>query len=142
MSLSEATVTMKYGEVNKLQTDIREAHSRIAELEQQVVDAKLGDHSSLANEYLEAFQEAMPIVRFAVGNLHPLTARGWPFQNLFNVADKLRDLPGISSTEKETAGDLRNFAEDAKRWEKARDEGREQELFQQENSARAPVLPT
>lgn len=142
MSLGDAVVTLKYSELNKLQSDLRDANARILEMEKEVEEAKLGDHGGVARQYQEAFSDAMQVVRFAVGNLEPLTVRGWPYKNLFEIVGHLRALPGLDFDSEETSGDLKLFAEECKRWEIARDEGREQEMFQAETAARAPVTPT
>lgn len=142
MSLGDAVVTLKLSEVNKLQSDLGDANLRIAEMAKEVEEARLGDHAGVTRQYQKAFSDAMQVVRFAVGNLEPLTVRGWPYKNLFAIVEHLRALPGLDFDYEETSGDLKLFAEECKRWEIARDEGREQEMFQTENAARAPVTPT
>ena len=139
MSLSEAKVTLTLGEVNKLQSDVRDANVRISELKSEVVEAKLGNHDGITRQYQEAFLDAMPIVRFAIGNLHPMTVRGWPFEKLLSITHHLRTLPGIDDDQEETSGDMKIFAQECERWEKARDEGREQAMLKEQNEARGSV---
>lgn len=142
MSIGDAKVTLNLSDVNKLQGDLREANARALDLEKQIDEASLGDHEGPTRQYQRAFLDAMQVVRFAIGSLDPLTVRGWPYKELFSIVDHLRSLPGIDGDQAETAGDLKLFAQNCERWEKARDDGREQAMLTEENSARAPVIPS
>jgi hypothetical protein len=132
MPLSEYDAMRR--KVEKLESELRDAHSQYAE-------ARLGDADSEVRRYRDAFEAAMRVARFGIGNLNPLTVRGWPYQALFTLAEHLDKLPGLSAFEREGAGEIRLFANECKRWEDARAQGREQELLAGENAARGPVTP-
>jgi hypothetical protein len=95
MSLNESTVTMKLGDYQRLDRDIQTHKAEVSRLSRELETAKIdGDVDGLARKYLEAFMAAMPIVRFAVGNMDPMSFRGWPYKELEKVIVALKNLPG------------------------------------------------
>jgi hypothetical protein len=142
MSLNESTVTMKLGDYQKLDRDVQKYKSEAIRLAKELEDAKIdGGDDGLARQYLEAFMASMPIIRFAVGNMDPMSFRGWPYEDLETVIVALKTLPGIGGDQKETAGDLQLFARDCKEWEDARANGTEKIRLKEQNAARGPVVP-
>jgi hypothetical protein len=99
----------------------------------------LGDDGADARRLAEALQHALKVVCFAVANLHPLTVRGWPYEALRALGQLAPHLPGVDESFRQVAfGDWTILTREMEKWEKARAEGREQELLAEENSARAP----
>lgn len=94
----------------------------------------LGDGPNL----VAALAESLTIVRFAIGNLDPMTVRGWPHRSLLALAELLPKVPGVSDEDRELWMDWRIFARRAGEWEDARARGLEQEKLAEENSAKVP----
>lgn len=79
--------------------------------------------SAVDNAMLAAFDQVLPVVQFAVGNLPPETIKGWPHEALDAVAQRYLQLSGQSLgriTERELMVELRKFAAEAKGWETRR----------------------
>jgi hypothetical protein len=141
MSLSESILHIKLGDLKALEEKISALSKDNARLQGELVEAKLGTSDSLCREYHKAFLDAMPVVRFAVGNMDPMSFRGWPHRSLTSIAAALSSLPGVDADQQETAGDLKIFASDCAMWEGYRAQGIEQEMLEAMNAARAPIEP-
>lgn len=141
MSLNESILHIKLGDLKQLEERIKELASENFRLSSELVEAKLGPDDSVCREYRSAFLDAMPIVRFAIANMNPLSFPGWPHKELVAVAKMLADLPGIDLNQQETAGDLRLFARECATIEKAREEGTEQELLAAMNAGHSSSPP-
>ena len=142
MSLNESTVSMKLGDYQQIDREIQKLRTEKLQLEKELETAKIdGGGDDLTRKYLEAFMATMPIVRFAVGNMDPMSFRGWPHKDLLVVIKALKELPGVDADQKETAADLGLFARECKEWEDSRKDGTEQAKLAEQNAARAPVMP-
>lgn len=131
----------------RMRENLAKAHATIADLEARLRRAELADlPADVAKErgleraqiLGEALESAITIVGFAVGNLHPLTVRGWPWHRLDHLAQMV--LGGRMPTEVIEHGlamTWETFAREARKWEEARAEGREQQLLAEENASRA-----
>lgn len=75
---------------------------------------------------------------FGIGNLDPLTVRGWPWAELLELAELMPQLPGLPPEIVELWLDWRIFARRTAEWEAARANGTEKEKLAEENSAKTP----
>lgn len=110
------------------------------ELRTAVALAKPGDLPSLVDgpNMAAALNHALTVITFAIGNLDPLTVRGWPAADLLALAELLPKLPGLDPLLVELWCDWRIFARRAAEWEAARALGIEREKLADENSAKIP----
>lgn len=142
MSLNEATLTIKLGDYKALDRELTQLRAENLQLKKDLETAKIdGGGDELTRQCLEAFMGAMPVVRFAVGNMDPMSFRGWPHRDLDTIVAALKSLPGVDGDQKETANDLGLFARECREWEKARANGTEQARLHEQNAARPPVMP-
>lgn len=104
--------------------DIRNKNSaltdQIAELKKELLAAERQDPQERIEALVQTIMAALPIVAFATANLHPDTIRGWPYNQLAQLADLLEAAPGLPYSAQELALEFRSFAADAKRTEKGR----------------------
>lgn len=143
MALDTAQVTVSLSDLQTMQNRIAELELEVADARKRVDEARLGDEGSDVQRLVAAFNHALPILQFAIANLHPLTVRGWPADDLLKLAALLPDLPGIDESIRETATDLKMHARDCASWEKSRAEGTEQQRLADENAAKgAFAVPT
>lgn len=134
-----ATITISIEDYQKLKNRAAELELELGKTRAELDQARLGPTDSDTRKLSEAFNHALEIVRFAVGNLHPLTVRGWPYLHLRALGEVSPDLPGVDPSFRDVArGDWRILTKEMEKWEKARAEGREKELLAEENAARAP----
>lgn len=139
MELGNAKVEISLNDFQALQNKITSLEAELTDANKAIDDAKLGEHGSEARAYRDAFLAALKIAQFGIGNLDPLTVRGWPYDALYELADHMRARPGLDGFQREIVGDLRIFADNCKRWEDARAKGIEKELLADENAAHGPV---
>lgn len=142
MAIKDATVSVKLEDIQNLQDSVKALTAEVGSLQEQLTNAKLDAGGDATRQFHAAFLDAMEIVRFAIGNLDPLTVRGWPYQRLAMIAAALKILPGIGGDQVDTANDLGHFARKCEEWEKARAQGVEQAKLHGENAARGPIVPT
>jgi len=145
MSLADTIMQIKYGDFKALEEAKADLTREVAALKQQLALAELSGVDG-AGERLkrlfEAFSQAMEVVRFAIGNLHPLTVRGWPYEALQALSVTLPTIPSAERFPQELAVTFAYFAGLCEKWETARAEGREKEMLAEENAARAPSAAT
>lgn len=143
MSLNESTISMKLGDYQTLDREIQKLRTENLRLTKDLEKAQIdGGGDEMTRQFLDAFMATMPVVRFAVGNMDPMSFRGWPYKSLETVVQALKVLPGVDGDQKETAADLGLFARECKSWEDARESGTEQALLGEQNAARGPVMPS
>jgi hypothetical protein len=124
-----AEVTMSLIEYQELQSQRDEARDRCAQLEKRIHEVEMTDPSDRIPPLVECVQAALPIVKFAVGNMAPETVRGWPYAELQAFAERLETMPGADTRIREYALEFRNFILEAKTVEAERvrmDEARAQ----------------
>lgn len=133
-----ATITISLEDFEAQKKKREALEKELAEAKAELEMARLGDGADDRARLAAALGEALVIVQFAIAHLHPLTVRGWPYEALQRLGSRLdRDCPGVPETFRECAkADWGLFAAEAERWERARAEGREQELLAEENDAR------
>lgn len=137
----DAVVSIPLHALKDLERQIEKLTAENAQLGQDVVDAKLGGPDATARLLHDAFLDALPVISFAVANLPPLAVRGWPYAALRAVMQKVAIIPGAPVVYAEVKNDFILFAAECERWERARAEGKEREMFAEETARRA-VGPT
>jgi len=120
MSLADSQVSISLAALDELREQIKAAEDRARDLEKQINDAKLGPDPEFAKHAIEAFRAALPIVQFALGNLHPSTVRGWPDTALDRIAACLVTLPGTDDNDRALARELIDSAKLARGYEEFR----------------------
>jgi hypothetical protein len=134
-----ASVTIDFADLEGIKKRAETAEAEVARLKGEVDQARLGDGGSDARRLATAFDLALEVVQFAIANLHPMAVRGWPYEALRALGELAPHLPGVNTSFREVAtGDWRLLTKEMEKWEKARAEGREQELLAEENAARRP----
>lgn len=153
-NLQNSSVQITLGNLQALQNRIAELEQLVVEKDEEIRRAQLTDlpeherenqtEGRLALLY-NTLRSALCVIQFSVANLHPLTVRGWPHEDLADLAERLSGfLPGKSDRHfpPELASTLAEFARLAKKWEDARARGEEQELLAEENAGRAVTPET
>lgn len=134
-----ATVTIGIEDYQKLKSRGDALEREVGDLRAALDEARLGGNDSDARRLGEALNLALPVVQFAIANLHPLTVRGWPYKELRALSKVLPDCPGVDRSIRDCCrGDWKILTDEMEKWETARAEGREKELLAEENAARAP----
>lgn len=117
-----AEITMSLQEYEEIKTQRDEARHEMSELRKKLHDAEMRDPSERVPGLVRAVEAALPIIKFAVGNLAPETIRGWPYDELVAFAEELDRLPGADAAMREYALEFRNFAREAQSVEAGRRE--------------------
>jgi hypothetical protein len=146
---SDTTVRMPAARWMGLKQTLADRDAEIVRLRAALREAQLADVPPELAERIglaktkglgEALDAAITIVGFAVGNLHPLTVRGWPWHKLDRLAQMgLGGELAAGVLESGVAMTWDSFAREARKWEEARAQGREQALLAEENATRAPT---
>jgi hypothetical protein len=110
MSDRTAQVTLGIDEWDDMRNKQQRLHDEIAALGQQLAAAERQDPTGRLVPVLETIEAAIPVIQFAVGNLHPDTIIGWPYESLRSFADLLNKMPGATHEQKELTIELRAFA--------------------------------
>lgn len=119
-----AEIKMTLQEYNDLINQRDEAIKRAAEAEKREAEVRLqGGDSDLTARLSDAVLAALPVVKFASGNLDPRTVRGWPYPELETFAEAIETLPGVDAPTKETALEFRNFVHEGQQVEAERYSG-------------------
>ena len=138
MGLDTASVTITLAQLDELRAAKATAEAALETERQRRLSVERGDPGGRVDVLAKALGVTMEIVQFAVGNLHPLTVRGWPYSALYRLAFAIREgLPSCSYST-DLAHTFERFGEECRKWEEARAEGREKELLAEENAAYAP----
>ena len=104
------TVTLSIEAHDELRGKISTAYAEMADLRKQLAEAERSGDDERLEAVIEALEQAIPVIQFAVANLHPDTVKGWPHRELRAFANSLELLPGATPAHKELAQDLRVFA--------------------------------
>ena len=135
MSLTSSQVTISLGDLDALRAQIKAAEDRVQDLEELLADAKLsaklGPDPEFAKHTIEAFRVTIPIIQFAVSNMHPSTVRGWPYEALRDVSAYLEALPGADANDHALAHEFVEIAKLAQGYEE----------FRRQRDAQTVVLP-
>ncbi len=131
----DARVQVSFTTFDRMRTRLAEQEREINALKAQLLAATFEAAGPIVEGALRA---ALPIVGFAVGNLHPLTVRGWPWHRLAELAGYCRH-PALAHplVEPELTLTWDDFALLARKWEDARARGEERALLVEENAGRA-----
>ena len=113
MSDRTATVSLHIDEWDNMRNKTQQLQNEIAELCKQLAEAERKDPTGRLEPTLKTIEMALPIIQFAVSNLHPDTMLGWPYEALREFSERLKSLPGASQLYKELAIELKAFAAQA-----------------------------
>ena len=113
-----AHITMDLAEYEQIKQARTDAENVAAKLREDLKLAMLAkpDLGSLT----ELSRNLLTVARFAVGNLPPETTKGWPCDALRTASQLLQALPDHSLDDASLAIELRNFADEAATFERAR----------------------
>jgi hypothetical protein len=135
----DAKITIGIDDYNGLRSKIEALSLELGQTKVSLDQARLGDGAADARRLAEALGHALKVIQFAIANLHPLTVRGWPYEDLRALGNLAPDLPGVDESFRQVAKtDWGLLTKEMEKWERARAEGREQELLAEENASRAP----
>ena len=116
------TLTIDLEEYLALSQARKDADARCVDLEQQLINAKMGNTDDLARKMIVAFRGALEVTKYAIGHLSPEFARKWPAAALEDVAKGIREMPDASCYELETILVIESFLRDITHWNANRDE--------------------
>jgi hypothetical protein len=136
-----AKVEISLADLDNLRNARAAAENKARELAEaldaaRVLNAGAGGDGALL---VQALTCALEVVRFAIGNLDPLTVRGWPCAHLLALAELLPKVPGVPPHVVELWCDWRIFARRAAEWEDARAKGIEKDKLHEETLAKHPA---
>lgn len=137
MSLADAQITIRFGDLDALKNDRTRLEAIVTQLEVKLREAMVADADGTNKLLLEVIEALFEIVAFAVGNLSPLAVRGWPYDALDTVGKALMRLP-VKGHLAELGPTLCDFADRCRYWEDKRFHGVEKETLAEENLMRAP----
>lgn len=110
-----ATVTLELAEYQKLADDKKESDARIAQLEKDVINAKLGDPESELRAMAKIVRAALQVTRFAMANLSPEAIKGWPFADLEFLGKNVFYLPDCTVDDETLGTEMIAFAKECER---------------------------
>ena len=113
----QATVSLPYSELQMLQETTKKAEEKVAELQQQLTQAKVEASDPIL---LKLARDAIAIVRFAVSQLPAESTKGWPHEALLAVAEALPQLPDATTDDVELSVTLASFSRECKMYEQRR----------------------
>lgn len=113
MAPSKIIMRVPREEWQVLENQLRGALERIGELEREKTKLLVADPTGQVPQLLETIRAAIPVVSFAVGNLHPDDVRGWPYLSLQKLANLLEKMPTLDAFESEYPLTWRIFAKEA-----------------------------
>jgi len=120
MSDRKAVVSVPIDEWDDMRNKQQSLHDEIAALTRRLADAEQKDPTGRLEPMLQTIEAVIPIIQFAVSELHPDTVLRWPYPALRAFSDQLTALPGSTQHHKELAIDLRHFASHAEMRERER----------------------
>lgn len=109
--------------LEEYQEFIRQRDTALADAEtakQKLVEAQLHDPDGMVQQLLDAVNAALPVVKFATGNLDPRTVRGWPYASLEAISKALDVMPTTDPAYKELAAEFRSFVHEGQALEAER----------------------
>ena len=115
-----ASITLSMEEYRDLEEKKIQAENSAADLQKQLLVAHATAIEQHVPGLLALVDEALTVVRFAVGNMPPESTRNWPIVSLQRVADLMPHLPGFGAKEQEIAIDFNHFAAECERFERWR----------------------
>lgn len=117
MSDHHITMSISLEQWQQVQTQLTEANLEVARLRTQLQHTALG---SGQDTLVSAFDAALSIVQFTVGNLPPESVRNWPISSLRTLAISIKAMPGIPTPTLEIANELLRFADECDKVETVR----------------------
>lgn len=113
--MSRGTVNIPLDEWNQMQADARKRERELAEATRRARDAEAGTGDERVRALRDIIDLALPVIQFAVGNLPPESVRGWPHNELFQLADLLCTMPGHAPDHETISAEFRTFAHECRR---------------------------
>lgn len=110
MDITGMEVTIKMTDFQELTQKLQAQEKEIARLRVSVVEASKAGITATLEEAVDAIRATLPIISFAVANLHYDDIRGWPWAALETYATYVATMPGATEADKEWAEDVRSFA--------------------------------
>jgi len=101
---------MTLDDLKAIEARERSAYEELAKIRAELIEAKSIDPANTIKMLVPLCREMMTIIRFAVANLPPSEIRGWPFEAVHTVANRLGELPDKTSDDLTFAIELRAFA--------------------------------
>jgi hypothetical protein len=114
------SVTLSMEEYKALEQKGEIADRRIAELEAEVVRARLEDKEDRVQQLVTLVRALMVPLRFAIANMPPEVTRHWPMASLKEISALLPTMPGATDDDHTLAIELNAFAHEAERNERER----------------------
>lgn len=128
------TVTVEYEVYQGLQDQLRAAKAELEDARKRVEEVKLGDPDSLLRLQLHFIMKSLDIVRWVMGSTTPMMMPGWPHQALREIAEMLPEIPGMPPELQEMKASWIMYADEAKKWQDARENGTIKQLLAEENA--------
>lgn len=126
--MSAPTVTLSLEDYQALQSAKAQAESLAADTRKQLEAAKFIDGDTRVVEMAAFARDCLTLARFAIANCPPEVIRGWPYETLRRIAQKMAVLPDCSYADEEMAIDMLAFAREVE----------QHEIRRRNNAAAAP----
>ena len=118
--MSNAVINLPLGEWQEAQNKLQKAEQDAEELRRNIRTLEREDPSGRVTRLFQTLDDALTVARYAVGNLDPSTVRGWPFEALRALGERLQSLPGATAEHTHLGLEFVNFAREAEAVEKGR----------------------
>ena len=115
--MSDPTVTMALSEHLAQRKRSEEMEAEIAQLKQQLINAKFEDPSLRVPKLAQLARDLLPVVQFAMANCSPRDIKKWPWKELMRVAIGLEALPDHSQFDEELSREMLKFAAECEDWD-------------------------
>jgi hypothetical protein len=125
------TVTLPVETFDALRDQVKKLQADLAQAMKERDDAVINNPASggFGESVLQVLRvHALPIIQFAVAELHPENVRGWPHNHLAALATFMANHPVASQLDKEMAMAFEQFCSECKALEMARKWGVEKEI--------------
>jgi hypothetical protein len=105
-------VSMSLEDFKAMEAREQGAYAELDKVRAELLAAKLSDPSNTIKSLVPLCREMLIIVRFAMANLPPMEIRGWPFEAVQSVANRLACMPDNIPDDVTIARELTLFAAD------------------------------
>ncbi len=111
------TVTLSLEDYQALQHAKTQADNLTADTRKQLEVAKFVDADERVAMVTAFARDCLTLARFAIANCPPEVVRGWPYETLRSIAQKMSVLPDCSYADEEMAIDMLAFAREVEQHE-------------------------
>lgn len=105
-----ATLNITLNDYNALIAARTEAERDAAKAREEARIARLEDPSDKLARLLTFTRDILDVARFGIAHLPPETVRNWPYETLRRAMHNIDALPDCSTSDRDMALDLVNFA--------------------------------